>query len=105
MTKINVNKDLTHLDDGEYTGTVILAKMCVNKKVMLKIEIDENTYFLTFRTLDEMGKYPFNQMFMAVDSDNLDDIEGLKIQFMVVNNKSKKDDTEFSNIRKIKIIE
>ena len=105
MVKINVNKDLTHLYDGEYTGTVILAKMCVNKKAMLKIEIEVDVFFVTFHTLDEMGKYPFNQMFMAVDSDNLEDIEGLKIQFLVVNNKSRKNGTEFLNIRKIKIVD
>ena len=105
MIKINVNKDLTHLDDGDYTGTVSVAKLCMNKKVMLKIEIEANVFFVTFHTLDEMGKYPFNQMFMAVDSDNLEDIEGLKIQFLVVNNKSRKDGAEFSNIRKIKIVE
>ena len=42
---------------------------------------------------------------MAVDSDNLEDIEGLKIQFRVENNKSKKNDIMFSNIRKIKVLE
>ena len=42
---------------------------------------------------------------MAVDSDELDDLAGLKIEFVIQNNQSKKTGATFSNIRKIKVIE
>lgn len=60
---------------------------------------------MSFHTEDQFGRYPFNQLYMAVDSDELEDIEGLKIQFQIVNNKSRKTDMTFSNIRKIKVID
>lgn len=105
MAKIIVNKDYTNLENGDYTGTVNRAVLCKSEKVMLKIEMEDGTFFVTFHTLNDIGRYPFNQLFMAVDSDNLEDIEGLKIQFRVENNKSKENDIMFSNIRKIKVLE
>lgn len=105
MTKINVSKDYTNLENGDYTGTINKTVLCQNGKVMLKIKMEDDTFFVTFHTLNDMGRYPFNYLFMAVDSDNLEDIEGLKIQFRVENNKSKKNDLMFSNIRKIKVLE
>lgn len=105
MAKIHVNKDVTTLANGDYVGTIDKAVLCNSGKVMLKIAIEDGTFFVSFHSADDFGKYPFNYLFMAVDSDELDDLAGLKIEFVIQNNQSKKTGATFSNIRKIKVIE
>ena len=104
MAKIQVNKDYTVLENGTYTGMIDKAVLCKSGKIMLKIALENGTYFVSFHDADRFGQYPFNQLFMAVDSDELEDIEELEIQFTVQNNQSKKSDMIFSNIRNIKVL-
>lgn len=39
MAKINVNKDLMKLENGEYAGTINKVLMCNSGKIMLKIAL------------------------------------------------------------------
>lgn len=104
MSKIKVNKDLTNLKNGSYTGKIVKAVLCKSGKVMLKIALPDDTFFVSFYDEETFGQYPFNYLFMAVDSDELEDIVDLKIEFDILNNTSKKTGAVFSNIRKIKVI-
>ena len=42
---------------------------------------------------------------MAIDSDDIDDLIGLDVEFIIKNNKSKKTGAVFSNIKKIWLAE
>ena len=103
MSKIKVNKDLTNLNNGSYTGKIVKAVLCKSGKVMLKIALPDDTFFVSFYDEVTFGQYPFNYLFMAVDSDELEDIVGLNVKFDILNNKSNKTGMMFSNIRKIKV--
>lgn len=105
MAKINVRKDFTSIDNGEYTGIIDSAVLCNSGKVMLKIALENGIFFVSFHDEDKFGDYPFNRLFMAVDSDELEDIKGLHIRFTIQNNKSNKTDMVFCNIRKITVID
>ena len=105
MAKIKVCKDITSLEDGTYTGTIEKAVLCKSGKVMLKIALEDGKFFLSFHDEERFGSYPFNHLFFAVDSDELEDIEKLKVEFEILNNKSKKTGKVFSNIHRIKVIE
>jgi len=104
MAKINVNKDLTNLNNGTYTGKIAKAILCKSGKVMLKIELPDGTFFVSFYDAETFGQYPFNYLFMAIDSDELEDIVNLNVKFDIWNNKSRKTGAVFSNIRKIKVV-
>ncbi len=105
MAKINVNKDLMKLENGEYAGTINKVLMCNSGKIMLKIALEDGTFFVSFHDEEKFGDYPFNHLFMAIDSDDIDDLIGLDVEFTIKNNKSKKTGAVFSNIKKIWIAE
>ena len=105
MAKIHVNKDLMKLENGEYAGTINKVLMCNSGKIMLKIALEGGTFFVSFHDEEKFGDYPFNHLFMAIDSDNIDDLVGLDVEFTIKNNKSKKTGAVFSNIKKIWIAE
>lgn len=105
MSKIKVNKDLTTIDNGTYSGIIENAVLCKSGKVMLKIALGDGTFFVSFHDEGKFGRYPFNHLFMAVDSDELDDIKGLHVEFEILNNKSSSTGMTFSNIRRIKVVD
>lgn len=72
---------------------------------LVKIALEDGTFFVLFRDKEKFVDYPFNHLFMAIDSDDIDDLIGLDVEFIIKNNKSKKTGVVFSNIKKIWIAE
>ncbi len=105
MAKIQVNRDVTNLENGTYKGTIAECILCKNGNVMLKIKLDDERFFISFHDATRFGSYPFNHLFMTVDSDELESIKGLNVEFEILNNKSQKTNIVFSNIKKIRVID
>ncbi len=105
MAKITVITEVMQLENGIYKGRIDTAAVTRSGKVLMKIELEDGTVFVSFIDAKSIGKYPFNMLFMAVGSDELDDIVGLEVEFQVENNTSSKTGQIFTNIRKINVID
>lgn len=102
--RIEVEKEVLNLEDGIYTGTVKVCALCENGNILLKILLTDGVIFTSFIKQERFGKYPYNLMFMARNTNIPKELEELSIKFEILNNTSAKNGHLFSNITKIQVI-
>lgn len=68
------------------------------------INLEDGTIFIKFYPTEELSRYPWANLFKALNTDNTDDLIGKSVEFEISNNASKKTDYVFSNIKKIKLL-
>ena len=102
----NISNEVINIEDGTYKGIISdVISYENNNKVLMKIALNEcDMTFIKFYYTDELGEYPWNTVFKALDSNDTDDLVDKSIKFEVVNHTSDKTGTVFSNIKKIKLV-
>lgn len=105
--KINVSNEVVYLENGTYIGEIQEVFEYPTKDgktgLCMKFRLEDDTIFNKFfDNTDFLGKYPWNMIFKALNTDNTDDLVGKNVEFEVKNNS--KNGKEYSNIKKIKLI-
>lgn len=75
-----------------------------NNKVLVKFKLEDERIFNKFYQTEELTRYPWSNLFKALNTNNTDDLIGKSVQFEILNNASKKTDYVFSNIKKLKLV-
>lgn len=103
---INVTNEKFNIPDGTYTAE-IKAFLGYNDdtKVLVKLALDNGDVLVKTYDADEVGGQPWNSVFKALNTNDTDDLVGKMIEIEVKNNTSKKTGLEFSNIRKVRMID
>ena len=106
--QINLTKDTFNVPDGADIAEIKSA-ICYNDntKVMMKLALESESGEVLIKTYDadELGTYPWNGVFKALNTTDTDDLIGHKVELEIKNNTSKKTNLEFSNIKKIHLID
>ena len=101
--KLEVKNSTFNLDDGSYKGAITDAfwYKTANEKdrVMLVIQLDDETEFKNSVDSDWIEKYPFSQLISQANVEYVEDFVGLKVKFDVCNKEG--DTVTFTNIKKI----
>ena len=105
---INISNETFTVPDGTYIAEIKSA-ICYNDntKVMIKLELESESSEVLVKTYDadELGTYPWNGVFKALNTTDTDNLVGHKVELEIKNNTSKKTNLEFSNIKKIRLID
>ncbi len=102
--KINVCEEVTNLENGTYTAEIDTINEYENKKLLMKLILEDKTIFVKFFESEKLAQYSWNNIFKALNTDDTDDLIGKIIEFEIVNKKSEKNGYEFSNIKKVKLV-
>ena len=104
--KVNVTDEKFNIPDGTYTAK-IKAFLGYNDdiKVLVKLELDNGDVLVKTYDADEVGGQPWNSVFKALNTTDTDDLVGKMVEIEVKNNTSRKTGFEFSNIRKVRLID
>ncbi|MCM1508476.1 MAG: hypothetical protein NC177_15305 [Ruminococcus flavefaciens] len=103
--KIEIVNEVINLEDGSYTAVIKdIIGYEENNKVLIKFTLEDGTIFIKFYLTEELSRYPWSNLFKALNTDNTDDLIGKSVEFEISNNASKKTDYVFSNIKKLKLV-
>lgn len=103
---INVTTETFNVPDGTYRA--VIKNFCGyndDTKALLKLELESGEVFVKTYDASEVGKYPWNVVFNALNTKDTNDLIGHKVEVEIQNNTSKKNNFEFSNIKRIRLID
>ncbi|MDE6833394.1 MAG: hypothetical protein K2J39_03980 [Ruminococcus sp.] len=102
--KVEFSNDVLSVEDGNYNAVIdSIHEYGDGDKVLIKLNIEkENVTLINFTNIDALGRYPWNNVFKALNTDNTDDLIGKKVEIRVENNE--KGDTCYCNIKKVTLV-
>ncbi|MDE5765344.1 MAG: hypothetical protein K2I00_10375 [Ruminococcus sp.] len=102
---IEIVNEITNLEDGNYEAVIEdIIGYEENNKALIKFTLDDGRIFIKFYQTEELARYPWSNIFKALNTSNTDDLIGKSVQFEISNHVSKKTDYIFSNIKKLKLV-
>lgn len=103
--KLTIKKETMSLAYGSYTGKVTTIQ-CFddNKRILIKLLLDDGILFVKVYQVEDFASYPWSDIFRALDTDDTDDLLDKTVEFQIVNSVSKSTGTEFSNIKKVRLV-
>lgn len=102
--KLNPVNESFSLDDGNYVGVITDAFFYTDENIMLKISLPGSRTFLTVTTADKIERHPYSQLLSQANAVYVEDLVGLKVEFVIKNNTAESGET-YSNIKRISIAE
>ena len=103
---INVTNEKFNIPDGTYTAEIkAFLGYSDDTKVLVKLELDNGDVLVKTYDAEEAGGHPWNCLFKALNTNDTNDLVGKMVEIEVKNNTSKKTGLEFSNIRKVHLID
>lgn len=103
--EINVLDEVMNLENGEYKAVIEnIIGFKNNNKVLVKFKLEDKRIFNKFYQTEELTRYPWSNLFKALNTTNTDDLIGKSVQFEISNNISKNTGYEFSNVKKLKLV-
>ncbi len=103
--EIKILDEVLNLKNGEYKAVIEnIIGFKNNNKVLVKFKLEDERIFNKFYQTEELTRYPWSNLFKALNTNNTDDLIGKSVQFEILNNASKKTDYVFSNIKKLKLV-
>lgn len=103
---INVTNEKFNIPDGTYTAEIkAFLGYSDDTKVLVKLELDNGDVLVKTYDAEEVGGHPWNCLFKALNTNDTNDLVGKMVEIEVKNNTSKKTGLEFSNIRKVHLID
>lgn len=103
---VKIEKEKFNVPDGTYRA--VIRNFCGyndDAKALLKLELESGDVFVKTYDASEVGKYPWNVVFNALNTKDTNDLIGHKVEVEIQNNISKKSNLEFSNIKRIRLID
>lgn len=102
---INLIDEVMELENGTYKATIEnIIGFEENQKVLMKFILEDGRTFLKFYKTEELERYPWSNIFKALNTNNTNDLIKKSIQFEISNHVSEKTGYTFSNIKKPKLI-
>lgn len=104
---VPITNEVFNVPDGTYAAEIkSILGYSDNTKALIKLELYETGEVLVKTyDVDELGTYPWNCIFKALDTTDTDTLVGHKVELEIKNNTSKKTGLDFSNIKKIRLID
>ena len=103
---VNITNEVLNVPDGTYNAEIkSILGYSDNTKALIKLELENGDVLVKTYDADELGTYPWNSVFKALNTADTDDLVGHKVELEVKNNTSKKTGLEFSNIKKVRLID
>ena len=102
--KIEFSNEVLSVEDGKYIAVIDnIHKYGNEDKVLIKLKIEEeNVTLLSFSNMDALGRYPWNNVFKALNTDDTDDLIGQSVEFEVKN--EEKGGNCYCNIKNVKLV-
>ena len=103
--KVNITNEVLSVEDGTYSAVIDTVQPYGNEGgILVRLSLSDGRTLIKFYKLDDLGSYPWNNLFRALNSEDTDDLIGKKVEIEIVNSISKVSGNEFCNIRKAKLI-
>ena len=102
--KIEFSNEVLSIEDGTYQAVVNGIHEYGNEgKALVKLDIEEkDVTLISFTSTEALGRYPWSDVFRALNTDDTDELIGKKIKIEVKN--EEKGDTCYCNIKKITVV-
>jgi len=102
--KIEFSNEVLSVENGKYTAVIDGIHEYGNEdKVLIKLKIEkENVTLINFTSMDALGRYPWNNVFKALNTDDTDDLIGQSVEFEVKN--EEKGGNCYCNIKNVKLV-
>lgn len=103
--EINILDEVTNLENGKYKAVIeSIIGFEENNKALVKFNLEDGRIFIKFYQIEELAKYPWSNIFKALNTTNTEDLIGKSVQFEISNHVSEKTGYEFSNVKKLKLV-
>ncbi|MCR4645340.1 MAG: hypothetical protein K5695_08025 [Oscillospiraceae bacterium] len=103
---VEVSNETFYVPDGTYTAEIkSILGYSDNTKALVKLELETGEVLVKTYDADELGAYPWNSVFKALNTTDTDDLVGHHVELEIKNAISKKTGHEFANIKKIRLID
>ena len=103
--KIQLSNEVLAVEDGTYSAVIDTVQPYGNEGgILVRLSLSDGRTLIKFYKLDDLGSYPWNTLFRALNSNDTDDLVGKNVEIEVVNVVSRVSGNEFCNIRKIRLI-
>lgn len=100
---IEIVNEVTNLENGKYKAVIEqIIGFEKNNKALVKFALEDGRIFIKFYQTEELARYPWADLFKALDTTNTNDLIGKSVQFEISNHVSEKTGYEFSNVKKLK---
>ena len=102
--KIEFSNEVLSVENGKYTAVIDgIHEYGEEGKILIKLKIEEeNKTLINFTNMDALGRYPWNNVFKALNTDDTDDLIGQSVEFEVKN--EEKGDNCYCNIKNVKLV-
>lgn len=104
--QVTISNETFNVPDGTYRAEIkSFLGYNDDTKVLVKLELESGDVLIKTYDVSDLGEYPWSSIFKALNTTNTDDLVGHKVEFEIKNNTSKKTNLEFSNIKRIRLID
>ena len=102
--KIEFSNEVLSVEEGKYTAVIDgIHKYGEEGKILIKLNIEnEDKTLINFTSMDALGRYPWNNVFKALNTDDTDDLIGQSVEFEVKN--EEKGGNCYCNIKNVKLV-
>ncbi len=102
--KIEFSNEVLSVEDGKYTAVIDgIHEYGEEGRILIKLKIEqENVTLINFTSMDALGRYPWNNVFKALNTDDTDDLIGQSVEFEVKN--EEKGGNCYCNIKNVKLV-
>ncbi len=102
--KIEFSNEVLSVADGKYTAVIDgIHEYGEEGRILIKLKIEEeNVTLINFTSMDALGRYPWNNVFKALNTDDTDDLIGQSVEFEVKN--EEKGGNCYCNIKNVKLV-
>lgn len=102
--KIDLNNEVLSVENGTYTGIIdTIQSYGDDDRILMKIMLTDGITLVKFYKSEDLGSYPWSNIFRALNTDDTDDLISKTVEIEVVNSVSKTTGSEFCNIKKVKL--
>lgn len=103
---VNISNETFNVPNGTYTAEIkSICSYSDDTKVLMKLELDNGDVLIKIYDANELGTFPWNGIFKTLNTTDTDDLIGHKVELEIKNNISQKSNLEFSNIKRIRLID
>ena len=102
--KIEFSNEVLSVEEGKYTAVIDgIHEYGKEGKILIKLNIEnEDKTLINFTNMEALGRYPWNNVFKALNTDDTDDLIGESVEFEVKN--EEKGGNCYCNIKNVKLV-
>lgn len=99
---IDIQNEVLAVEDGTYQATIdTIQPYGEEDGIIMRLLLEDQRILVKFYRESDLGSFPWNGVFRALNTNDTDDLVGKAVELEVVNNTSKKTDRTFCNIKRV----